>query len=134
MTTYMLDSNTLSAIMERQPRALSRLDMALESDWVIICPVVRGEILFGLERMPPGQKRRAAEAEASAAFGFVECVSLPEHAADIYARIKRDAEINGTTQGENDLWIAAVAVETGSRLLSDDSHFDVIPGVFRLNG
>jgi hypothetical protein len=31
----------------------------------------------------------------------------------------------------NDLWIAAVAVETGSRLLSDDSHFDGIPGVSR---
>jgi tRNA(fMet)-specific endonuclease VapC len=29
----------------------------------------------------------------------------------------------------NDIWIAAVALETGSRLVAYDDHFDCIPGL-----
>ena len=34
---------------------------------------------------------------------------------------------------ENDIWIAATALETGARLLSYDRHFDSVGGLIRLS-
>jgi len=129
VTTYLLDSNTISFIMEKRPRVLSRLDAAMQSDWLITCTIVRGEILYGLERMPQGRKRQLAEAEASVAFEYVQCEAVPERAADIYARIKRDAELDGTAQGENDLWIAATTLALDAVLVSSDTDFRRVRGL-----
>ena len=38
----------------------------------------------------------------------------------------------GTPIPENDIWIAATALETGARLVSYDSHFDHVGGLIRL--
>lgn len=49
-----------------------------------------------------------------------------------YAEISYALRRRGVPIPENDIWIAATAFETGSRVLSYDRHFDLINGLGRL--
>lgn len=48
----------------------------------------------------------------------------------VYADIDDFSRRNGVTMGKNDLWIAATASVTGTRLLTTDKDFDHLDGVF----
>ncbi len=86
-------------------------------DRVVICTIVRGEILFGIERMPAG--RRRAELARIAA-------------ADFYAGVKRALELRGRPMDENDLWIAATALALGAALVTRDDDLAGIAGLPRV--
>ena len=38
----------------------------------------------------------------------------------------------GTPIPENDIWIAALALEHQQQVLSNDRHFDLVPGIERI--
>ena len=46
-----------------------------------------------------------------------------------YGNLVRDWRQQGTPIPTNDLWIAATALETGTRLVSYDAHFQHVPGL-----
>jgi tRNA(fMet)-specific endonuclease VapC len=46
-----------------------------------------------------------------------------------YARISADLEQKGTPIPENDVWIAAVALECGMPLATRDTHFGRVEGL-----
>jgi hypothetical protein len=46
-------------------------------DRVVTCSIVRGEILFGLERLPQGQRRAVLEAKAQVVFAALPCEPVP---------------------------------------------------------
>lgn len=121
MATFLLDSTTFSFLMERRPEVLARLESLESADRVAICTVVRGEILYGLERMPPGRRRREGERAAAELFDVLACEELSEPVADVYARIKYEAERDGTQLAENDLWIAATALDLGATAVTSDT-------------
>lgn len=41
----------------------------------------------------------------------------------------RDLKARGTPIPTNDLWIAASVLTSGTKLLTRDRHFDMVPGV-----
>ena len=129
MRTVLLDSTTFSFLMERRPQVVARLESLAPGDRVAICTIVRGEILYGLERMPPGRRRRENERAAAELFEAVACEGLCEAVADVYARIKYDAERDGTPLAENDLWIAATALARGATLVTSDTDFRRVRGL-----
>ena len=129
MATYLLDTNAFSALMERHPRMVARVTSATETHRVVTCPIVRGEVRYGLERMPLGRRRLHLEQTAANLFPKFPCEAISEGAADVYARIKRDAERAGTPLDENDLWVAATALGLGAVLVSADSDFKRIRGL-----
>ncbi len=49
-----------------------------------------------------------------------------------YAEISHSLHRKGRPIPQNDIWVAATAFETGSRVLSYDHHFDEIDGLGRL--
>jgi predicted nucleic acid-binding protein len=57
--------------------------------------------------------------------GADEIVMTPIVLGELRAGFK-----GGKREGDN-LWIAAATLETGSILLSRDTHFDVVPGLLR---
>jgi tRNA(fMet)-specific endonuclease VapC len=59
----------------------------------------------------------------------VEVVHLTHKTAEIYGTIKADLEIKGQPIPDNDLWIAATALEYGLSLASRDQHFQRVPGL-----
>lgn len=60
-------------------------------------------------------------------------VIMPDEiTADIYAQVAADLEKRGQKIPENDVWIAAMALEYDMILARGDAHFDWVPGLDRL--
>jgi len=93
--------------MANNPRVKAHFASLKATDYVFTCTIVRGEILYGIERLPTGRRRRSLENQAANLFSVLPCQAIPEEAANHYGRIKRQAEQQGTPLDENDLWIAA---------------------------
>jgi predicted nucleic acid-binding protein len=120
---YLLDTTAFSALMRRAQSVRARIANLSSNDRVLICAIIRGEILYGLSRLAQGKRRQGLEAEATALFNELECVSVPETAADHYADVKLAAEKQGTPLDENDLWIAATALSLSAVLVTTDTDF-----------
>jgi tRNA(fMet)-specific endonuclease VapC len=125
---YLLDTNAFSDLVRDDPLVNARL-VAAASDRVLTCSVVRGEILFGIYRLPDGKKRRELAARSTQYFAVVPCEAVPVAAADEYARLKVETQRQGKTIGDNDLWIAATALVLGATLVTRDPDFGFVPGL-----
>lgn len=115
--------------MRETPATLERLERMKGEDEILICTTVRGEILYGLSRLPAGRRRRLLDEKATGLFSAIGCEPLVESVADEYARIKTEAEANGTPLDENDLWIAAMAISLGAVLVTSDGDFRNVRGL-----
>jgi predicted nucleic acid-binding protein len=126
---FLLDTNVVSDLVRGDPRAedwLARLD---PGDQVIICAIVRGEILHGISRLPVGKRRQDLQETTSRLFAMIRCEPVPETAADFYAQIKLSRQRRGQGLDENDLWIAATARALNATLVSRDTDFAEINGL-----
>jgi predicted nucleic acid-binding protein len=79
---YLLDTNAISGLMRKRPEIRARLSSLGPSDSVITCPIVRGEILFGIEKLPDGRRRQELAALAGSVLAAIPCESVPEAAGD----------------------------------------------------
>ncbi len=129
MAVYLLDTVSFSRLMERHPLLVGRVRQAMQQHLVVISATVRGEVRFGLRRMPRGRRRSYLEATADNLFVLFPCVPVSDTVADAYADVKAIAEQDGTPLGENDLWIAAAALATGATLVSSDTDFRRVRGL-----
>lgn len=127
--TYLIETTTFSLLMRRNPPVRARVAALQPADRAVICPVTRGEILYGLARLPQGKRRQDLEAEATHWFAQLPCLPVPETAGDAYAHIKREAETKGTPLDENDLWLAAMAAASGAVLVTSDTDFQKVTGL-----
>jgi predicted nucleic acid-binding protein len=125
----MADTSSFSDLMRGNTEASRRLAKLARADRAVICPIVRGEILHGIERLPQGRRRSRLERVASVLFGQLECQSVPESAGDCYAKAKLACQTRGLSLDENDLWIASTALALGARLVTRDSDFRRIQGL-----
>ena len=126
---FLLDSNAFSDLMRKDPHAEAHVAALSSSDQLMICPIVRGEILYGLARLPQGRRRDDLVRQAEPLFGSMACLPVPEAAADAYARVKRTREKRGLSLDENDLWIAATAIAVDATLVTRDRDFVPIDGL-----
>jgi tRNA(fMet)-specific endonuclease VapC len=99
--TYLLDTDTISAIaMERSPAAALRLRDIAESD-AAISVVTLAELRFGMALKPMHAR-------------IVDGLAAASHYAQIRAHLQR----KGTPIGPNDVWIAAHALAEDMTLVS----------------
>lgn len=119
----LLDSNAVSDLMRKHPRIEARLAALGPDDTVITCAIVRGEILYGIERLPEGRRRSDIAKQAETLFESISCEPIPPTAGDAYARIKHAQQQKGLALDENDLWIAATASAIGATLVTRDRDF-----------
>lgn len=126
MTMYLLETTTCSRIMANNPNVMRHLDALAESDYPFTCAIVKGEILFGIERLSRGRRRQDLEHKANRLFSALPCEAIPASAAAYYAQIKRAAQRQGTSLDENDLWIAATASALEAVLVTSDSDYSRI--------
>ena len=85
---FLLDTNAFSDLMRKHSRLDARMSSLPPADRVVICPVVRGEIRYGLEQLPQSRRRQDLERQAAPLFATIPCESIPEAAGDHYAAIK----------------------------------------------
>ncbi len=127
--TYLLDTNAISDLMRASPRIEKWMAGLAPGNRVVTCTIVRGEILFGIGRLPQGKRRAELEENGRRLLRAVRCEPVPERAADFYATVKLARQQRGLSLDENDLWVAATALALGATLISRDSDFGLIGGL-----
>ncbi len=94
---------------------------------IAIPMTVFGELLVGAEKS--SQPERVL-GEINALLERHELISVTEEVARAYARIRAGLEKRGTTIGENDLWIAAMAVTHRATLVTNNTaEFSRVSGL-----
>lgn len=126
---YLLDTNAVSDFMREHPKLIARAGQKTPADRIILCPIVRGEIMYGIRRLPPGRRREELETKATRLFAAAASESVPAEAGDKYANVKIDRQRHGLSLDENDLWIAATALALGATLVTRDSDFSSVAGL-----
>lgn len=126
---YLFDTSAISDFMRQHPKLDAKLATLTTQDQLRTCSIVRGEILFGIERMPTGKRRDDLAAQATRAFSSLPCEPVAASAADHYATLKTAQQKLGLPLDENDLWIAACAACIGAVVVTRDSDFRRIPGI-----
>ena len=127
--TYLLDTNAISDLMKAAPRIENWMAGLDRGDRVVTCTIARGEILFGIARLPSGRRRTELEEASRQFLTALRCEPIPERAGDYYAAVKLARQLRGLTLDENDLWMAATALALGATLVSRDKDFGSIDGL-----
>lgn len=68
---FLLDTNAFSDLMREHPQMDTYLAGIPPTDRVVICSVVRGEIRYGIERLPQGKRRQELEIKATNLFAVL---------------------------------------------------------------
>lgn len=128
MTTgsnYLLDTNIVAAYFNREPAIREKL----AGITAYVPGIVIGELYFGAYK----SQRVAANVSNIVDFIAISTVlSCDERTGDFYGRIKTKLRAKGNPIPENDIWIAAVALQYDLALVSRDQHFTDIEGLSRI--
>jgi tRNA(fMet)-specific endonuclease VapC len=89
---------------------------------------VLGELFAGF-RYGSREKANRQILEAFLGKPVVRVLDATRETADYFGLIKSSLKKAGQPLPLNDVWIAAHALETGSILVTYDSHFSVVPGL-----
>jgi tRNA(fMet)-specific endonuclease VapC len=131
---YLLDTNHCSRIILGNPNVIDRANQVAASD-LLICTIVQGELVYMME------KSQQREANLAVLADFLEDIAIyriDEQTAQIYGQLKarifghfapkapnqrRKATIASLGFGDNDLWIAVIALQHDLTIVSSDSDF-----------
>jgi len=119
---YLLDTNTVSALMRGQPRVAGRIARTPRDD-VAISQVTVAEIEFGLRYLPASRRRRALEAQWSSI--GPELLRLPwdNEVSRRFGEQKARLERSGPRMSDFDLAIGVHALAYGLTLVTADGAF-----------
>ena len=117
---YLLDTNAVVALFAEDHEVRRIVGGAEE---VLISVVTIGELYFGARKSGRSEAniRRVDELAASGAVTVADIET-----ARFYALIKNGLRVKGKPIPENDLWIAAAALQQGVTLLTRDAHFHYV--------
>lgn len=115
--------NAVSGLMRGDSRLTAWMATVGEDDELVICTIVRGEVLFGLGKLPAGRRKAELETAAASLLNSFRCEPIPVEASEHYATVKLSQQRRGLAMDENDLWIAARAIALGASLVSSDQDF-----------
>ena len=125
MKKILLDTNIYVAFKRSRKEVLEVLQHV---DYIGINSIVFGELLAGFK----GGNREAQNRQGLEEFlnsPRVDLLSVNEETAEYYAKIFWDLKTRGTPIPNNDLWIAASAMQHGLALYTLDVHFQNINGL-----
>lgn len=118
-TLLLLDTNTVSHIIKRQPQALKRL-LAVPMHSVCISAITAGELAFGLAKRPDAVTLGTAVNEF---LSRVEILPWGKDVAQTYGILRAQLQNKGTPLAALDTQIAAHALHVKAILVSSDKAF-----------
>jgi tRNA(fMet)-specific endonuclease VapC len=121
-----LDTNALSAFAEGHQQVR---DSIIASSGPYLPVVVIGEYRFGVMTVRDRQRRLAWLAEL---MEYWQVLEVSVETATHYAEIRQKLKLQATPIPANDTWIAALARQHQLPIMSNDLHFDVVPGIERI--
>ena len=104
------------------------LERVAAADEVFVPAIALGELYYGARKSTRTDQNIARIDEFAAAAAVLGCDAAT---AQQYGRIKNDLRAKGRPIPENDIWIAAVAVQHGLTVVSHDEHFGEVTGLPR---
>ncbi len=120
---FLLDTNIVIAIFAKDSGVTHHLAQATE---VFIPSIALGELFYGARKSNQAHANIARIEEFAADTVILACDAATGRE---YGRIKNDLRIRGRPIPENDIWIAAIAMQHGLTVVSRDAHFDEISGL-----
>ncbi|MBK8504579.1 MAG: type II toxin-antitoxin system VapC family toxin [Saprospiraceae bacterium] len=122
MRSVVIDTNIYSALCLGDPDVTKAIEIAT----TVIVPVfVLAEILFGFKKGSREGWNRA-NLQTFLKLPGVNVRHTTSETAEIFSEITLTLRNIGKPIPTNDIWIAAITVETGSVLMTRDHHFDFI--------
>ncbi|MBP5321212.1 MAG: type II toxin-antitoxin system VapC family toxin [Kiritimatiellae bacterium] len=124
-----LDTNAYSHLRRGNKKLLELLNNCEE---IVVPAATYAELMYGFLR---GGKFAENESLLSEFLEEDHVLFQPvtPSIAERWGYIKSALAENGTPIPDNDIWIAATTLETGTRLVSYDHHFDLIGSLIRLS-
>lgn len=89
-----------------------------------------GELFYGAENSSNKEKHFEQIRKFSEEFTIINST---DETAKMYALIKSELKKQGKPIPENDIWIAAIAVENNKSLVTNDRHFSSISNLKTIN-
>ncbi|HBE46269.1 PilT protein domain protein [uncultured spirochete] len=125
MTKILLDTNAYTAFMAGDQHVLSYM---VDSEVVYISTIVIGELFAGFYG---GDKvlQNKEELKIFLSKDSIKIIDVTMETAEIFGELKSALARKGRMIPLNDIWIAAHAIEYGSKLITYDEHFKNIDGV-----
>jgi predicted nucleic acid-binding protein len=121
-----LDTNAVSALLAGDP-ALGRLLAGQPRHQLPV--IVLGEYRFGLLR---SRHRQHLEGLLAILVQESDVLLVDDATAGVYAHVREGLRATGRPIPENDIWIAALALQHQQPVVSRDDHFDFVAGLTRL--
>lgn len=125
MKKILLDTNAYSHFLRGDNHVLEAISKA---ETVYLSIIVIAELLAGFKA---GSKERQNKIwlQEFLSKSTIQTIDVTMETAEIFSEIKHSLALSGTPLPINDVWIASHAVETGSTLITYDSHFALISKV-----
>lgn len=117
---FLLDTNAIIALQRNN----DDLKQLLSTSTDIFVPVVAiGELYFGAYKSTHVEQNRLRVAQ------FAEdrvVLDTDVNTADVYGQVKQQLRAKGRPIPENDVWIAALAIQYNLTLVTNDAHFNEV--------
>jgi tRNA(fMet)-specific endonuclease VapC len=117
---FLLDTNIVIALLQGEQTVLSALS---EASAVSVPVVVIGELYFGAAKSGRAEQNLAVLDRFAAEANVLPCDLA---VAQVYGALKNRLRLLGRPIPENDLWIAAIALQHRLILATRDEHFSHI--------
>jgi tRNA(fMet)-specific endonuclease VapC len=121
--SYLLDTNVVIAFFGGEQTVIDHFDQA---DEVLLPSVVIGELDFGARKSGRTRHNLARVDDLTARVAVLDCDTDTAHH---YGAIKNALRLKGRPIPDNDIWIAAVAVQYDLTLVTRDGHFAEVAGL-----
>jgi len=121
----LLDTNAYTAFRRGQERVVA---LVKHSEEVLMSAVVVGELLFGFRNGTHYAANRR-DLDSLLASPGVRLLTVSLSTADRFGTIAAGLRRKGRPLPQNDIWIAAHALEHGADLISFDDHFGEVDGL-----
>jgi tRNA(fMet)-specific endonuclease VapC len=123
---FLLDTNVIIALFSGAKSVTDRLTEAE----VFVPSTALGELYYGARKSARAAENLARIEQFAAAAQVLSCDAVT---AWIYGDVRNHLRLKARPIPENDLWIAAIAIQHGLTLATRDEHFNDVDDLKREN-
>lgn len=117
---YLLDTNIIIALFASDPSVMHSLAQASE---VFLPSIAIGELCYGARKSGRSQENLGRIEALVKNSMVIECDA---DTARQYGDVKNNLRLKGRPLPENDVWLAALALQSGLTVVTRDAHFQAV--------
>ena len=125
--SYLLDTNIIIALFAGESLIKNNFEQAKE---IFIPSITIGELFYGARKSGRTKANLARVDELIANSAVLGCDA---ETARKYGEVKNQLRLKGRPLPENDIWIAAIALQHHLVLVTRDAHFNEVENLRTLN-